>query len=110
LKLHILSLKHHIDDLSSKNYSEYDLKAIGFVMLFVPIEPAYLLAIKEESTLWEYAYKRKIILISPTNLIAALKIVAELWKIDSQNKHAFEIADRGGKLYDKFVSFVENID
>ncbi len=109
LKLHITSLKNHIDGLSSKNYDNYT-KSLDFVMLFVPIEPAYLLAIKNNDELWHYAYKKKILLISPTNLIAALKLVADLWKREHQNRHAFEIAERGGKLYDKFVSFVESLE
>lgn len=109
LKLHIASLKSHIDGLSSKNYDNYT-KSLDFVMLFVPIEPAYLLAIKNNDELWHYAYKKKILLISPTNLIAALKLVADLWKREHQNRHAFEIAERGGKLYDKFVSFVESLE
>lgn len=109
LKLHIASLKSHIDNLSSKKYNEYDIKSLDFVMLFVPIEPAYLIAIKEESSLWEYAYKKGVVLISPTNLIAALRLVAALWIRDDQQKNALDIADRGGKLYDKFVGFVENL-
>ena len=109
LKLHIVSLKNHIDGLSSKNYDNYT-NSLDFVMLFVPIEPAYLLAIKNNNDLWNYAYKKKILLISPTNLIAALKLVADLWKREHQNRHAFEIAERGGKLYDKFVGFVESLE
>jgi len=109
LKLHILSLKNHIDGLSAKNYDNYT-NSLDFVMLFVPIEPAYLLAIKNNDELWNYAYKKKILLISPTNLIAALKLVADLWKREHQNRHAFEIAERGGKLYDKFVGFVESLE
>lgn len=109
LKLHIISLKNHIDGLSAKNYDNYT-SSLDFVMLFVPIEPAYLIAIKNNDDLWHYAYKKKILLISPTNLIAALKLVADLWKREHQNRHAFEIAERGGKLYDKFVGFVESLE
>lgn len=109
LKLHINSIKAHIDGLSSKNYDNY-AKSLDFVMLFMPIEPAFLLAIKTDDSLWQYAYKKKILLISPTNLIAALKLIADLWKREHQNRHAFEIAERGGKLYDKFVSFIESLE
>ncbi len=109
LKLHITSIKAHIDGLSAKNYDSYS-KSLDFVMLFMPIEPAYLLAMKTDDTLWQYAYKKKILLISPTNLIAALKLVADLWKREHQNRHAFEIAERGGLLYDKFVSFIESLE
>jgi DNA recombination protein RmuC len=108
LKLHIQSLKSHIDGLSSKDYNLHS-ETLDFVMLFVPIEPAYLLAMKTDNELWNYAYKKKVLLISPTNLIAALKLVADLWKREHQNKNAFDIAERGGKLYDKFVSFIERL-
>ncbi len=109
LKLHIQSLKNHIDGLSAKDYDSYT-QTLDFVMLFVPIEPAYLLAIKEDNNLWNYAYKKKILLISPTNLITALKLVKDLWKREDQNRNAFEIAERGGRLYDKFVSFIESLE
>jgi DNA recombination protein RmuC len=74
------------------------------------VEPAYLIAMKTDKELWNYAYKKKILLISPTNLIAALKLVADLWKREHQNRNAFEIAERGGKLYDKFAGFIENLE
>ena len=79
-------------------------------MLFIPIEPAYLVAVKHDQSLWDYAYKKRILLISPTNLIAALKLLADLWQREYQNRNAIEIADRGGRLYDKFVSLVENLE
>jgi DNA recombination protein RmuC len=69
-----------------------------------------MIAMKTDHELWNYAYRKKILLISPTNLIAALKLVADLWKREHQNRNAFEIAERGGKLYDKFVSFLENLE
>jgi len=109
LKQHLLSIKNHIDGLSSKNYDHYT-KSLDFVMMFIPVEPAYLVAVKNDKELWNYAYKKKILLISPTNLIAALKLVADLWKREHQNRNAYEIAERGGKLYDKFVSFLESLE
>jgi len=109
LKLHIQSLKNHIDGLSAKDYDSYT-QTLDFVMLFVPIEPAYLSAIKHDTNLWNYAYKKKILLISPTNLITALKLVKDLWKREDQNRNAFDIAERGGRLYDKFVSFIESLE
>lgn len=105
---HLISIRAHIDNLSNKNYQDF-AHALDFVMLFVPIEPAYLLAMQKDPNLWNYAYKKRILLISPTNLIAALKLVSDLWQREDQNQNAKEIADRGGKLYDKFVNFVNSL-
>ena len=109
IKQHVQSIKKHIDELSAKNYDNYT-DSLDFVMMFIPVEPAYFIAMKHESDIWNFAYKKKILLISPTNLIAALKLVADLWKREHQNRNALEIAERGGKLYDKFVSFTENLE
>ncbi|HHH53280.1 MAG TPA: DNA recombination protein RmuC [Bacteroidetes bacterium] len=106
---HVKSMKNHIDNLSSKEYEKFD-KSLDFVMLFVPIEPAYLTALQSEPDLWNYAYKKRILLISPTNLIAALKLVADIWKRDNQSKNAIAIANRGEKLYEKFVGFVSDME
>ncbi len=109
LREHIDSLKKHVDSLSNASYHEYG-ETLDFVMMFVPVEPAYLLALKEDSNLWGYAYRKKILLISPTNLIAALKLIEDLWKREHQHQNTQAIADRGSQLYDKFVSFVENLE
>jgi DNA recombination protein RmuC len=103
---HIKSIKNHIDGLSGKNYQDY-VASLDFTMMFVPIEPAYLFAMQKDPELWNYAYSKRILLISPTNLIAALKLIVDLWKRDYQNKNSIEIAEQGAKLYDKFVTFVE---
>jgi len=108
LENHISAIKSHINDLSKKAYDDYD-KTLDFVMMFIPNEPAYITAMQGDPDLWNYAYERRILLISPTNLIAALKLIVDLWKREYQNQNAIEIADRGAKLYDKFVGFVENL-
>lgn len=107
-KEHIMSVRKHIDELSSKAYQDY-IESLDFVMMFVPNEPAYILAMQLDSTIWDYAYRKRILLISPTNLIASLKVVADLWKREYQSRNAIEIAKRGSILYDKFAGFVDTL-
>lgn len=109
LSLHIAAVKKHIDTLSQKKYD--DLKeSLDFTIMFIPVEPAFLTAVQYDSQLWNYAYHKHIILLSPTNLIAYLKLISDVWKRADHNQNALEIAERGGKLYDKFVNFVENLE
>jgi len=109
IKEHINSIYRHIDELSDKRYDTVT-GTLDFTMMFIPIEPAYLLAIQEDSELWAYAYAKRILLISPTNLIAALKLVADLWKREQQSKNALEIARQGERLYDKIVGFLDTME
>ncbi|PWJ59873.1 DNA recombination protein RmuC [Dyadobacter jejuensis] len=108
LQAHIAAVKSHIVALSNKGYDDYD-KALDFVMLFIPSEPAYMAALQGDADLWNYAYDRRILLLSPTNLITSLKLIVDLWKREYQNQNAQEIAERGAKLYDKFSAFVQNM-
>ncbi len=103
------SLKQHIDGLSRKDYQAVT-DALDFIMMFVPNEAAYITAMQVEHELWQYAYKKRVMLISPTNLIPAMKLVADMWQKDAIGKNALEIADRAGKLYDKLAGFVENFE
>ncbi|NTS43017.1 DNA recombination protein RmuC [Flavisolibacter sp. BT320] len=105
----VKSLKSHIDGLSAKNYSDIS-QTLDFVILFVPVEPAYIAAMHNEPELWQYAYKKGIFLISPANLITTLKLVKDMWRKDAVDKNAQEIADKAGKLYDKLVGFVETFE
>jgi DNA recombination protein RmuC len=108
LEAHIAAIKSHIISLSTKGYDDYD-KALDFVMMFVPSEPAYIAALQGDADLWNFAYDKRILLLSPTNLITSLKLIVDLWKREYQNRNAIEIAERGSKLYDKFVGFVANL-
>ena len=109
LNQHLTSIKNHIKQLSDKAYDDYD-KSLDFVMMFIPSEPAYIAAMQADPNLWNFAYDKRILLLNPSNLITSLKLVADLWKREYQNKNATEIAERGAKLYDKFVGFVENLE
>jgi DNA recombination protein RmuC len=109
LKRHIASIRAHMDGLSRKNYPKY-AQALDYVLLFIPIEPAFLEAVKKDTQLWKNAYDKKIMLVSPTNLLAVLKIIADIWKVTQQTNNAVEIAERAGLLYDKFVLFLENLE
>ncbi|WP_426048620.1 DNA recombination protein RmuC [Chryseobacterium sp. NFX27] len=109
LNQHLGSIKNHILQLSQKAYDDYG-KSLDFVMMFIPSEPAYIAAMQADQNLWNFAYERRILLLNPSNLITSLKLIADLWKREYQNRNSMEIADRGAKLYDKFVGFVENLE
>jgi len=109
LEAHIVAIKNHIVSLSSKGYDDYN-KALDFVMMFIPSEPAYIAAMQGDPNLWNFAYDKRILLMNPTNLITSLKLIVDLWKREYQNQNAIAIAERGAKLYDKFVGFVENLE
>ena len=111
LNAHIQSLRQHIQGLSSKNYSSlYGVGSVDFVLMFIPIEPAFLLALKSAPNLYQEALAKNIVLVCPSTLMATLRTVAHLWRQDHQNKNALEIARQCGALYDKFVGFIDDME
>jgi DNA recombination protein RmuC len=111
LNAHIQSLRQHIQSLSSKNYSSlYGVGSVDFVLMFIPIEPAFLLALKSAPNLYQEALAKNIVLVCPSTLMATLRTVAHLWRQDHQNKNALDIARQCGALYDKFVGFIDDME
>ena len=111
LKDHLLSIKSHIKQLGEKDYSHLsDFNSPEFTLLFIPLESSFALAVKEEPGLYEMAIKKKIVLVTPSTLLATLKTVDTIWKHERTNKNAFEIAEHAGRLYDKFVSFISDME
>ena len=111
LSEHLASLRRHIDGLASKNYSDIPgLRTLDFVLLFVPVEAAFIEAVRADGGLYVYALERKISLVSPSTLLATLRTVAYLWRIESRNNNAIEIARRAANLHDNFVSLVDELE
>ena len=110
LKEHIASVKRHIDDLAGKEYHKRVQGASDFVLMFLPNEGAYLAAMGGDRGLWEYAYDKHIVVVSPTHLISVLKLMYQLWTRDKQTRNAVKIAEETSKLYDKFVNFVADLE
>ncbi|MEM1411315.1 MAG: DNA recombination protein RmuC [Pseudomonadota bacterium] len=107
---HVKSLRAHIDGLARKNYADAEeLNALDFVLMFVPIESALIAALRQDPDLPEYALKRRVALLSPSNFLATVRTVASIWMVHKQNTNARDIAERAGRLYDKFVGFTDNL-
>jgi DNA recombination protein RmuC len=111
LKQHLVSIKAHIDGLAGKNYQNlYQINSPDFVLLFMPIESSFSVTVQADHELFNYAWDRKVVIVSPTTLLATLRTIASIWKVDRQNKNVFEIAEEAGALYDKFVGFLEDME
>jgi DNA recombination protein RmuC len=108
---HLLSVKTHIKQLGEKDYSHLPgLSSPDFVLMFIPLESSFALAIKEEPNLYQQAWEKRVVLVTPSTLLATLKTVGSIWKQERQNKNAVEIAEQAGRLYDKFVGFVTDME
>jgi DNA recombination protein RmuC len=111
LNSHVLSMKQHIQGLSAKNYQDlYGVGSIDFVLMFIPIEPAFLAAMRHAPDIYQDALKKNIVIVCPSTLLATVRTVAHLWRQEHQNRNAQEIARQCASLYDKFVGFVEDLD
>ncbi|MDU9413951.1 DNA recombination protein RmuC [Pseudomonas sp. zfem005] len=111
LKQHVLSLRNHLKGLSVKDYQRLEgLHSLDFVLLFVPIEAAFAAALQADPGLFQEAYDQHIVIVSPTTLLATLRVIDSLWRQERQSQNAREIAERAGALYDKFVAFVQDLD
>ena len=108
LKEHVASVRRHIDELAGKRYDKYNINSLDYVMLFIPNEPSYFMAMEADNGMWNYAYKKGIVLISPSNLISTLFVVNSLWTRERQQRDVQKIVDTANSLYDKFVNFTEN--
>ena len=104
MKEHLTSLRRHIDDLGKRDYSAVpDVRTLDFVLMFVPVEAAYIEALRRDDSLYGYALERNIALVSPSTLLATLRTVAHLWRMEDRNRNAREIARQAGALHDAFV-------
>lgn len=107
---HILSLKNHIKGLSNKNYSDlYKVNSPDFVLLFVPIESSFAIAVQHDVELFEFAWSKRVVIVTPSTLLATLKTIASIWKQEQQTRNAIDIATKAGALYDKFVGFINDL-
>lgn len=111
IKQHVTSLRNHIRSLSEKNYQQlYQLKSLDFVLLFVPLEPAFAAAVSNDNLIFREAWDRNVILVSPSTLLFVVRAVACLWRQENQARNVVEIAKRGAALYDKLFGFVGDLE
>jgi DNA recombination protein RmuC len=110
LREHINSIRSHIKNLSGKNYQNlYQLESLDFVLMFMPIEPAFAYAVQSDPSLFSDAFEQNIVIVSPSTLLATLRTISSIWRQESQNKNALEIARQSGEMLDKFAAFVDDL-
>ena len=110
LKEHVNSIKRHVEQLGNKNYQDlYQIESPDFVLLFIPIEPAFAMALNEDTTLYNKAFEKNIVIVTPATLLATLRTIDSMWANQKQQENAFEIARQAGALYDKFEGFVSDL-
>lgn len=110
-KLHLASVVKHINELSDKSYQDYvGRERLDFVMMFIPNEGAYSAAMTLDPTLWQKAYDKRVLIVSPTQLVGSLRLISQLWSHDRQTRNAIDIAEKSGQMYDKFVGFVTDME
>ena len=110
LREHINSIRSHIKNLSSKNYQNlYQLESLDFVLMFMPVEPAFALAVQNDQSIFNDAFEMNIVIVSPSTLLATLRTISSIWRQEKQNRNALEIAKQSGDMLDKFTAFVEDL-
>ena len=110
LKEHVNSIKRHVEQLGDKNYQDlYQIESPDFVLLFIPMEPAFALALNEDTALYNKAFEKNIVIVTPSTLLATLRTIDSMWANQKQQENAFEIARQAGALYDKFYGFMEDL-
>jgi len=110
LKAHVNSIRKHVDQLSEKNYQDlYDIESPDFVLMFIPIEPAFAVVVNDDNSIYNKAFEKNIVIVSPSTLLATLRTIASIWRQEHQNKNALDIARQSGALYDKFVGLLDDL-
>lgn len=110
LKKHLASVKKHVDELSKKQYHKNIAGAMEHTLMFIPNDAAYIAAITADSTLWEYAYARHVVIVSSTHILSVLQMTRQLWRVENQNRNAEQIARLGGLIYDKMAAFLADFE
>ncbi len=110
LKAHVNSIKKHVDQLSEKNYQDlYDIESPDFVLMFIPIEPAFAIVVNEDNSIYNKAFEKNIVIVTPSTLLATLRTIDSMWNNEKQQRNAIEIARQAGALYDKFEGLVTDL-